>query len=72
MKSGNVTADASVEVQVLAMAENYEQLVCDPSRKLSPAQAQEIIVKSSGKKYDSMIVDAFVKTFGQHSHGAKA
>jgi len=72
LKSGSVTADASVEVQVLAMAENYQELVCDPSRKLSPAQAQEIIVKSSGKKYDSMIVDAFVKTFGQHSQGAKA
>jgi HD-GYP domain-containing protein (c-di-GMP phosphodiesterase class II) len=72
VKNGSISADASVEVQVLAMAENYEQLVCDPSRKLSPAQAQEIIVKSSGKKYDSMIVDAFVKTFGQHSQGAKA
>lgn len=72
LKSGNVTADAPVEVQILALAEHYEELVCDPSRKLSPAQAQEIITKSSGKKYDSMIVDAFVKTFGQQSQKAGA
>jgi len=72
VKGGNVNADAPIEVQVLAMAENYENLVNDSHRKLSPAQAQEIIVKSSGKKYDSMIVDAFVKAFGQKTEGAGA
>jgi hypothetical protein len=72
VKSGGVNAEAPIEVQVLAMAENYELLVNDAHRKLSPAQAQEIIVKSSGKKYDSMIVDAFVKAFAQKVEGAGA
>jgi hypothetical protein len=70
MKSGASTVDAPFEVQILVMAENYEMLVGDTGgRKLSPAQAQEIIVKSSGKKYDSMIVDAFVKAFGLKPEG---
>jgi response regulator RpfG family c-di-GMP phosphodiesterase len=71
-QSGGVNADAPIEVQVLAMAENYENLVNDAHRKLSPTLAQEIIVKSSGKKYDSMIVDAFVKAFGRKAEGAGA
>lgn len=71
MKSGASTLDAPIEVQILVMAENYELLVdSDGARKLSPPQAQEIIVKSSGKKYDSMIVDAFVKAFGQKTRSA--
>jgi len=66
MKNGGSTVDAPIEVQILVMAENYEELVEDKgARKLSPAQAQEIIAKGSGKKFDSMIVDAFVKAFGQ-------
>jgi len=73
MKSGGSTLDAPIEVQILVMAENYELLVAgEGGRKLSPAQAQEIILKSSGKKYDSMIVDAFVKAFGQQAQGAEA
>jgi HD-GYP domain-containing protein (c-di-GMP phosphodiesterase class II) len=73
MKSGASTVDAALEVQILVMAENYEALVGDTGgRKLSPAQAQEIIVKSSKKKYDSMVVDAFVRAFAQQAAGAKA
>jgi hypothetical protein len=72
VKSGGVSADSAIEVQVLALAEHYETLLNDGHRKLSPPQAQEIIVKSSGKKYDSMIVDAFVKAFGQKTEGAGA
>ncbi|MBZ5722124.1 MAG: hypothetical protein LAO03_17260 [Acidobacteriia bacterium] len=71
IKSGADASDAPVEVQVLAMAETYESLVNGPrERRMSPKQAEEIMVKSSAKKYDSMIVDAFVKAFGEQARGA--
>ena len=73
VKSGASTIDATLEVQVLALADSYETLISDAGpRKMSPAQAEEIIVKSSGKRYDSMVVDAFVKAFGQRAEGAGA
>lgn len=72
-KSGSSTIDATLEVQVLALADAYESLISTTgARKLSPAQAEEVIVKSSGKRYDSMVVDAFVKAFGQQAQGAGA
>ena len=73
VKSGSSTIDAALEVQVLALADVYESLISTTgARKLSPAQAEEVIVKSSGKRYDSMVVDAFVKAFGQQAQGAGA
>jgi HD-GYP domain-containing protein (c-di-GMP phosphodiesterase class II) len=42
------------------------------SRKLSPQQAEQIVTKSSGKKFDSMGVGAFVKAFGEQAQGARA
>ena len=70
IKSGNSAADAPVEVQILVLAENYELLVNGPGRKLSPEEAQETIIKNSADKYDSMIVDAFGKAFGQQAKAA--
>jgi hypothetical protein len=70
VKSGADASDAPVEVQVLAMAETYESLLHGKGeRKISPQQAEEIMVKSASKKYDSMIVDAFVKAFGEQARG---
>ena len=58
---------------MLALADAYESLISTTgARKMSPAQAEEVIVKSSGKRYDSMVVDAFVKAFGQQAQGAGA
>jgi len=72
-KTGNNPADASIEVQVLTLAEKFESLVSDTrGGKMSPAQAVESIAKGFGSKYDSMIVDAFVKAFGQQAAGAGA
>jgi hypothetical protein len=68
IKSSASTVNAPVEVQILVMSENYELLVNGPSRK-TPEQAQATIYKNSNDKYDSMIVDAFVKAF---YHKAKA
>jgi hypothetical protein len=73
IKSGSSTMGATLEVQVLALADAYEALISTTGpRKMSPAQAEEVIVKSSGKRYDSMVVDAFVKAFGQNAQGAGA
>jgi HD-GYP domain-containing protein (c-di-GMP phosphodiesterase class II) len=72
-KSGSSTLDAPLEVQILALADAYESLISTTgARKMSPVQAEEVIVKSSGKRYDSMVVDAFVKAFGQQAEGAGA
>lgn len=73
VKSGESCVDAPIEVQVMALAEAYEGLISESgTRKMSPLQAEEIIIKSSGKRYDSMVVDAFVKAFGQQAKGAGA
>ena len=59
-------------VQVLAVADDYQTLISGADgRKLSPQQAEEIVTKSSGKKYDSMVVDAFAKAFGEQAQGAE-
>jgi hypothetical protein len=72
-KSGASTVDAPLEVQILALADAYETMVSSTGdRKMSPIQAEEVIVKSSGKRYDSMVVDAFVKAFGAQVKGAGA
>ena len=72
-KAGQTMIDAPLEVQVLAVADAYETLISGADgRKLSPQQAEEIITKSSGKKYDSMVVDAFEKAFGEQARGAGA
>ena len=72
-KTGQGMIDSPLEVQVLAVADDYETLISGADgRKLSPQQAEQIVTKSSGKKYDSMVVDAFVKAFGEQAQGARA
>ena len=73
VRSGSNPADAAIEVQILALAEKFESLISGTSGgKMSPAQAVESIAKGFGTKYDSMIVDAFVKAFSQQAQGAGA
>lgn len=72
-KAGQSMSDAPLEVQVLGVADAYEALISGADgRKVSPQQAREIIIKSSGKKYDSMVVDAFEQAFGEQAKGAGA
>ncbi len=72
-KTGGTPADATIEVQVLTLAEKFESLITDSrGGKMAPAQAVESISKGFGSKYDSMIVDAFVRAFGQAAQGAGA
>ncbi|MGA8309957.1 MAG: hypothetical protein WB755_08000 [Terriglobales bacterium] len=64
-------ADSVVEVQILNLAQKFEaQADAAGAGKMSSAQAVEKIAKDSDGKYDSMIVDAFVKAFGQKALAA--
>jgi len=72
-KTGNDPGEATIEVQILTLAEKYDSLISDSrGGKMSPAQAVESISKGFGAKYDSMIVDAFMRAFGQKAEVAKA
>jgi HD-GYP domain-containing protein (c-di-GMP phosphodiesterase class II) len=67
---GGDLADAPIEVQVVAMAEEYESLVGKKNK--SADEAQEMIALGAGKKYDSLIVDALKKAFAPQTSAAKA
>ncbi len=70
-KDGASAADSIVEVQILNLAEKFESQATAPDAgKITSAQAVEKIAKDSEGKYDSMIVDAFVKAFGQKALAA--
>jgi hypothetical protein len=68
-KNGDSPADSCVEVQILNLAENFEAEITAGLGKTT-AQAVEKIEKNSDGKYDSMIVDAFVKAFGEKAMAA--
>ncbi len=72
-QSGGKIGDAAFEVQILSLAEEYENLASGlTGAKLSPAQAgQEVIRRASGR-YDSMVLDAFAKAFGEAAAAARA
>lgn len=56
---------ASLEVQILVLAEEYEALISGQSgTKLSPAQAGQEVVRRAQDRYDSMVVNAFSSIFG--------
>jgi hypothetical protein len=60
-----------VEVQILNLAERYDaQINASDAGKKTSAQAVEAIKTNSVGDYDSMIVDAFVKAFGQKVQAA--
>jgi hypothetical protein len=64
-------ANSMVEVQILNLAERYDaQINASDAGKKTSAQAVEAIKTNSVGDYDSMIVDAFVKAFGQKVQAA--
>jgi hypothetical protein len=70
-KHGASPADSVVEVQILNLAEEFEsQVTAGETGKMTSAQAVDKIAKDSEGKYDSMIIDAFVKAFGQKTMAA--
>jgi len=70
---GGKPEDASLEVQILALAEEYEGLTTGQrGAKMSPAQAGQEVIKRAEKHYDSLVMDGFSKVFGGQAAGAGA
>ncbi len=64
-------ANSMVEVQILNLAEKYDaHMNRSGAVTKTSAQAVEEIKKNSAGDYDSMIVDAFLKSFGQKVQAA--
>jgi len=72
-QGGGKADDASFEVQILGLAEDYEALISGQNgAKMSPGQAGQEVVRRSSGRYDSLVLDAFSKAFGGHAAGAGA
>jgi hypothetical protein len=72
-QTGGNIGDASLEVQTLALAEEYEALTSgERGAKMSPAQAGQEVIKRAGSRYDSLVLDGFTKAFGGQATGAGA
>lgn len=70
---GEGVGDASFEVQILLLAEEYEALISGSSgAKLPPSQAGKEVVRRFASRSDSLILDAFAKSFGGEAAGAGA
>jgi hypothetical protein len=66
-------SDASFEVQILMLAEEYESLISGNSgTKLAPSEAGEEVVRRFASRTDSLVLDAFAKAFGGEAAGAGA
>jgi HD-GYP domain-containing protein (c-di-GMP phosphodiesterase class II) len=72
-QTGGKPDDASFEVQILVLAEEYEALSSGQrGTKMSPAQAAQEVMKRAERRYDSMIVNAFASIFAGQAEAAKA
>jgi len=68
-QEGSRPEDASLEVQVLVLAEEYEALTSGQrGTKLSPSQAAQEVIKRAGSRYDSLVVNGFSKAFGESAN----
>lgn len=72
-QNGGKPEDASFEVQILSLAEEYETLTSvDRGAKMSPAQAGQEVIKRAGSRYDSLVLNGFTSAFGGQAAGAGA
>lgn len=72
-QTGGKPEDASFEVQVLTLAEEYESLTSgERAAKMSPSQAGQEVIKRAGNRYDSLILNGFIAAFGGQAAGAGA
>jgi len=70
-QAGGKIGEASFEVQILGLAEEYEGLTSGQNgTKVSPAQAGQEVVRRSSGRYDSLVLDAFSKAFGGQATAA--
>jgi hypothetical protein len=72
-QTGDKAADASLEVQILALAEEYQALTSGQrGTKMSPSQASQELIKRAANRYDSLVINGFTKAFGAQTAGAGA
>lgn len=72
-QTGGKAEDASIEVQVLMLAEEYESLISGQGgAKVSPAQARQEVIRRSNARYDSLVVNGFAQAFGAEAAGVSA
>ncbi len=72
-QNGHKPEDASLEVQILVLAEEYEALTSGQrGAKMSPSQAGQEVIKRAGNHYDSLVIGGFTKAFGEQVVGAGA
>jgi len=72
-QDGGKPEDASLEVQILLLAEEYDALTTGQrGTKMSPSQAGQEVVKRAEGRYDSLIVGGFKKAFGGEATAAGA
>ncbi len=72
-QNGGKPEDASLEVQILVLAEEYEALTSgERGPKMSPAQAGQEVIKRAGSRYDSLVLNGFTTAFGGRAMGAGA
>jgi len=72
-QNGGKPEDASFEVQILVLAEEYEALTSgERGAKMSPAQAGQEVIKRAGSRYDSLVLNGFTTAFGGQAAGARA
>ena len=70
-QEGTKPDEASFEVQILTLAEEYEALTSGQrGAKMSPSQAGQEVIKRAANRYDSMVVEGFTKAFGGQAAGA--
>ena len=70
-QDGGKPEEASLEVQILSLAEEYEAMTTGQrNTKMSPAQAGQEVVKRAQGRYDSMIVGGFSQAFGGQASNA--
>lgn len=67
---GTKPEEASFEIQILVLAEEYEALSSGQrGTKMSPSQAAQEVLKRAASRYDSMIVNGFGNAFGVQAAG---
>ena len=70
-QDGGNPEDASLKVQTLVLAEEYEALTSGQrGAKMSPSQAGQEVIKRAGDRYDSLVLNGFSKAFGEETASA--
>ena len=70
-QDGGKPEDASLEVQILVLAEEYDALTTGlRGTKMSPSQAGQEVMKRAGNRYDSLVLGGFEKAFAGEAASA--